>query len=402
MWVPQWPLPSEKLKAAKELVQEQLDLGHVEPTQSPWNTPIFVVKKKSGKWRLLHDLRAINAQMQVMGPVQRGLPLLSALPKDWRIIVVDIKDCFFSIPLNKKDKPRFAFTLPSINHMEPDKRYQWRVLPQGMANSPTICQLYVGKALQPVRDGFPSLKICHYMDDIVICGPEEESIQQAYGLLNETLKNNGLSIAPEKVQQSNVSHFLGATITLRCVTPQKISIRKDHLKTLNDFQKLLGDIVLQCGKCVEFINAPSVGVNPRGLRPLDVWQMDVTHIPSFGKLQYVHVSIDTSSGVLHASPLTGEKAVHVISHCLEAWAAWGKPLVLKTDNGPAYTSSKFSQFCKQMQVKHITGLPYNPQGQGIIERAHRTLKQYLQKQKGGIEAMTPKMALSLAIFTLNF
>jgi hypothetical protein len=186
VWVPQWPLPSETLKAAKELVQEQLDMGHVEPTQSPWNTPIFVVKKKSGKWRLLHDLRAINAQMQVMVPVQRGLPLLSALPKDWRIIVMDIKHCFFSIPLNKKYKPRFAFTVPSINHMEPDKRYQWRVLPQGMSNSPTICQLYVGKALQP--DGFPSLKICHYMDDIVVCGHEEESIQQAYGLLNETLK----------------------------------------------------------------------------------------------------------------------------------------------------------------------------------------------------------------------
>ena len=65
VWVPQWPLPSEKLKAAKELVQERLDLGHVEPTQSPWNTPIVVVKKKSGKWRLLHDLRAINAQMQL-------------------------------------------------------------------------------------------------------------------------------------------------------------------------------------------------------------------------------------------------------------------------------------------------------------------------------------------------
>jgi hypothetical protein len=76
-----------------------------------------------------------------------------------------------------------------------------------------------------------------------------------------------------------------------------------------------GDIVLWCGKCVEFINAPSVGINPCGLRPLDVWQMDVTHIPAFGKLQYIHVSIDTSSGVLHASPLTGEKAVHVISHC---------------------------------------------------------------------------------------
>jgi transposase InsO family protein len=122
------------------------------------------------------------------------------------------------------------------------------------------------------------------------------------------------------------------------------------------------------------------------------------HIPGFGKLQYVHVSIDTSSGVLYASPLTGKKAVHVISLCLEAWVTWDKPLVLKTDNFPAYTSSKFSQFCKQMQVKHITGLPYNPQGQ----RAHPTLKQYLQKQRGGIKVMIPKMALSLAIFTLNF
>ena len=55
-----------------------------------------------------------------------------------------------------------------------------------------------------------------------------------------------------------------------------------------------------------------------------------------------------------------------------------------------------------MNVTHLTGLPYNPQGQGIVERAHRTLKSYLIKQKGGIKSMTPKMALSLIIFTLNF
>jgi hypothetical protein len=104
-------------KATKELVLEQLDLGHVEPTKSPWNSPIFLVKKKSDKWRLLHDLRAINAQMQVMGPIQKGLSLLSALPKDWRIIVVDVEDCFFSIPLSGKDKTKS--TLPSINRTEP-------------------------------------------------------------------------------------------------------------------------------------------------------------------------------------------------------------------------------------------------------------------------------------------
>ena len=82
MWVPQWPLSKEKLQAAKSLVEEQLQLGHIRPSVSPWNSPIFEIKKKSGKWRLLHDLQAINAQMQVMGSIQRGLPLLFALPQD--------------------------------------------------------------------------------------------------------------------------------------------------------------------------------------------------------------------------------------------------------------------------------------------------------------------------------
>ena len=108
---------------------------------------------------------------------------------------------------------------------------------------------------------------------------------------------------------------------------------------------------------------------------------------------------------MFATPLAGEKASHVIKHCLEAWSAWGKPKLLKTDNGPAYTSQKFQQFCRQMEVTHLTGLPYNPQGQGIVERAHRTLKSYLIKQKGGIQEVlptVPRVAVSMALFTLNF
>ena len=45
VWVPQWPLPSEKLKATKELVQEQLELGHIRPSTSPGNTHICYKEK---------------------------------------------------------------------------------------------------------------------------------------------------------------------------------------------------------------------------------------------------------------------------------------------------------------------------------------------------------------------
>ena len=80
------------------------------------------------------------------------------------------------------------------------------------------------------------------------------------------------------------------------------------------------DVVLQCPQCVQFHHPPHVGINPRGLLPLKLWQMDVTHVSAFGRLKYVHVSIDTCSGVIFASPMSGEKSRNVVGHCLEAWA----------------------------------------------------------------------------------
>ena len=53
IWIDQWPLTLEQLQAAEALINEQLQLGHMEETTSAWNTPIFVIKKKSGEWRLL-------------------------------------------------------------------------------------------------------------------------------------------------------------------------------------------------------------------------------------------------------------------------------------------------------------------------------------------------------------
>lgn len=172
--VGQWPLPHEKAQALRGLVQEQLQLNHIVPTTSPWNTPGFVIEKKSGKWRLLHDLCVINAVIQDMEAVQPGMPSPTMLPKNWDIVVTDLKDCFFTISLHEADTPRFAFSVPSINQQAPMERYHWTVLPQGMKSSPTICQLYVALALSKVRQRFPQLICYHYMDDILLAGPEPQ------------------------------------------------------------------------------------------------------------------------------------------------------------------------------------------------------------------------------------
>jgi transposase InsO family protein len=52
----------------------------------------------------------------------------------------------------------------------------------------------------------------------------------------------------------------------------------------------------------------------------------------------------------------------------------GKLQQLKTNSGPAYISAAFQRFSETYQIHHTTGIPYNPQGQAIVEHAHATLK----------------------------
>ncbi|NXY12296.1 POK8 protein, partial [Pteruthius melanotis] len=53
-----------------------------------------------------------------MGALQPGLPNPAMLPCDWCLLVVDLKDCFFTINLHHSDTCRFTFTLPALNREE--------------------------------------------------------------------------------------------------------------------------------------------------------------------------------------------------------------------------------------------------------------------------------------------
>lgn len=74
--------------------------------------------------------------------------------------------------------------------------------------------------------------------------------------------------------------------------------------------------------------------------------MDVTHVPSFGRLSFVHVIVDTASGFLTATAQTGETAAHSCHHLLICLTIMGLPQAIKTDNGPAYINTKFTKFCE--------------------------------------------------------
>ena len=111
-----------------------------------------------------------------------------------------------------------------------------------MMNSPIMCQYYVAKALEPVRKQFPDFLVIHYMDDILFSAPSILETQHMFDIAQLCLRNSGLIIAPEKIQTSTPYHYLRLVVNRQHITPQLTQIQVDKLSTLNDFQKLLGDI----------------------------------------------------------------------------------------------------------------------------------------------------------------
>lgn len=147
-----------------------------------------------------------------MGALQPGMPSSSMIPAIWDILIVDLKDCFFTIPLHSDYIPKFAFTVPSIINAAPVRQYQWKMLPQNMKNSPAICQWHVAQALSIVMEQFPGAYCYHYMDDILIATSTKEGLVQIRPQLMQTLQEFELQVAPEKVQQQPPWKYLGVKI----------------------------------------------------------------------------------------------------------------------------------------------------------------------------------------------
>lgn len=173
--------------------------GHLVPSYSPWN--YSVIRERSGGWRLLHDLQKINELIEEMEALQPWLPSPSMIPRNWHLTVIDLKDRFFDILLHPDHAPKFSFSVPSINMQEPLIRYHWTVLPQGMGNSPTICQWYVARSLSLIRERMPDVLLYHYMDDILISAETVIQIEEAVLAVSQAVTSAGLTIVMKRLKR---------------------------------------------------------------------------------------------------------------------------------------------------------------------------------------------------------
>nr|XP_010304674.1 PREDICTED: endogenous retrovirus group K member 18 Pol protein-like [Balearica regulorum gibbericeps] len=193
-----------------------------------------------------------------MGALQLGTPNPTMILDSWHLKVIDLKDCFFTIHLHPEDCVPFAFSVPVINNDRPMQWFHWVVLPQGMKNSPTLCQIVVSEALSNICKTYDSIMLYHYMDDILLAVETESSLSQVFDSLVAKLQRYGLQIATEKVQSLPPWRYLGWKLLDSHVYPQSIRLATT-VSTLNDLQKLL--------RTINWLR-PLLGITTHELSPL--------------------------------------------------------------------------------------------------------------------------------------
>ena len=109
-------------------------------------------------------------------------------------------------------------------------------------NSPSMCQYYVVKALEPVRKQLTDFLVIYHMDDALFSAPSILETPQMFDIAQQCLIPSKLIIAPEKIQTSTPYYYLRFVVKRQHITPQLTQIHINKLSSLNDFQKLSGDV----------------------------------------------------------------------------------------------------------------------------------------------------------------
>ncbi|UYV64119.1 hypothetical protein LAZ67_2006616, partial [Cordylochernes scorpioides] len=173
--------PSER-RLIQDEVNKMIENHIVKPSESPWSSPVILVRKKDGTWRFCVDYRRLNKTTKKdVYPLPRIDDALDSLAGSSYFSTMDLRSGYWQIEVDEKDREKTAF-------ITPDGLYEFQVMPFGLCNAPATFERMIDSVLGSLKW---NMCLC-YLDDIVVYAPTFEEHLRRLQLVLSCIQKAGL------------------------------------------------------------------------------------------------------------------------------------------------------------------------------------------------------------------
>ncbi|XP_064475510.1 uncharacterized protein LOC135389384 [Ornithodoros turicata] len=170
-------------------VQNMLSRKIIRPSNSPWASPVVLVRKKDGSVRFCVDYRRLNkVTRRDVYPMPRIDDALDCLHGASYFSSLDLRSGYWQIPMSDNNIEKTAFATQ-------DGLYEFLVMPFGLCNAPATFERMMDTVLRGLRW---HICLC-YLDDIIIYAPTPEDHLSRLSTVLDYIATAGLQLNRKKM-----------------------------------------------------------------------------------------------------------------------------------------------------------------------------------------------------------
>ena len=228
-------LPFAHRDIVKSEIDKLLASGIIEHAVSPYNAPIILVKKSSGGYRLVSDLRLLNQKIKDdRYPNSFAADAIDQLSGCTVFSSLDLLSSFHQVPLSPSSRPYTAFTANN-------QHFQYRSVPFGLKSSSAA----LNPALQIALSGLQGKDVFVYVDDVLIFSKDYPEHLQKLDKVLTRLEETRFVLRPAKCSfMQRQIKYLGHIIDEHGVRPDPFKIEAiqsfPRPKTVKEIRAFLG------------------------------------------------------------------------------------------------------------------------------------------------------------------
>ena len=210
-----YPIPFSMKDVVSNEIDKMLRADIIEESDSPYSSPVVLVKKKDKSVRFCVDYRRLNdVTVFDCEPMPQIDEVLSRLEGDQYFTKLDLTKGYWQISVKQEDRQKTAFSVPGGHH------FQFKRMPFGLVNSAAT----FNRMMRKVMGGMAHVDC--FVDDVLIHTPDWEMHLQVLDEVLARLEKAGLTVKPAKcVIGADAIPFVGQDIGRGWKKPQDEKIR---------------------------------------------------------------------------------------------------------------------------------------------------------------------------------